>query len=132
MKNSLLIFLLALVVFVACEDRVVPKPEQLISEKQMIEMLVDFHLAESTFQKFRYDTAMKNNSSVNYYYSVLEKYQVPDSVFEKSFVYYASVPKEFEKMYRKVMNNLSQIEQEFSGRKEDLLQFEEEGKTLKR
>lgn len=93
----------------------------------MIEMLMDIHLAEATYTKFRYDSIMKNNSSANFYYSVLDKYQVTDSVFEQSFVYYASLPKDFEKMYRKVMSGLSETEQEYSGRKE-LLEFEEKDK----
>lgn len=128
MKKLLLILLLSVFAFVSCEESMVPKPEVLIKEKQMIEMLVDIHLAEATFTKFRYDSIMKNNSSANFYYSVLDKYEVADSVFEQSFIYYASVPKDFEKMYRKVMNDLSQTEQEYSGRKEELLQFEEEKK----
>lgn len=118
------LFLLAIVV-AGCEEPIMPKPENLIKEDQMIDMLVDIHLAEATYAKFRYDSIMQNNSSVNFYYSVLNKYQVPDSVFEQSYVYYASVPKDFEKMYRKVMNKLSQREQELSGRKEQLLEFEE-------
>lgn len=125
MKKLLFILLLTVFVFAACNDSVIPKPESLIKEKQMIEMLVDIHIAEATFSKFRHDSIMKNNSSANFYYSVLDKYQVPDSVFEKSFVYYASVPRDFEKMYRKVMNELSQIEQEYSGRKEELLESDE-------
>ncbi len=132
MKKLLFILLLTVFAFIACDDSVVPKPENLVKEKQMIEMLVDIHMAEATFSKFRHDSIMKNNSSANFYYSVLDKHQVPDSVFEKSFVYYASVPKDFEKMYRKVMNQLNEIEQEYSGRKEDLLQFEEEESRSRR
>lgn len=128
MKKLLYILLLTVFAFVACDDSVVPKPESLIKEKQMIKMLVDIHMAEATFTKFRHDSIMKNNSSANFYYSVLDKYQVPDSVFEKSFVYYASIPRDFEKMYRKVMNELSQVEQEYSGRKEELepLEFDKD------
>lgn len=126
MKKLIYILLLVVFAFVACEQEVIPKPENLIKEKQMIKMLVDIHLAEATFNKFRYDSAMVNSSTEDFYYSVLDKYEVADSVFEKSFVYYASVPKNFEKMYRKVMNNLSQIEQNYSGRKEALPQLDEE------
>ena len=87
----------------------------------MIDMLVDMHLAEATYIRFRYDSLMKKKSSVDFYYSILNKYDVPDSLFEKSFVYYASEPKNFEKMYRKVMSQLSETEQELSGRKQNIL-----------
>lgn len=126
MKKRFQIFLLLLVIaLAACDKPVVTKPDDLIREKDMINMLVDVHLAEATYNKFRYDTIMRDNSSVDFYYSVLAKYEVPDSVFEQSYVYYASQPKNFEKMYRKVMSRLSEMEQSFSGRKEELLEFEE-------
>lgn len=126
MKKPFQILLFVLVIaVVSCDKPIMPKPKHLIKEKQMIDMLVDVHLAEATYNKFRYDTIMRDNSSVNFYASVLEKYQVSDSLFEQSYVYYASLPKKFEKMYRKVMSILSEEEQEFSGRKEELeLEFE--------
>ena len=120
-----MLFLLV-VVLTACDKPIVPKPDDLIREKDMIDMLVDIHLAEATYNKFRYDSIMQNNSSVNFYYSTLAKYEVPDSVFEQSYIYYASQPKDFEKMYRKVMSRLSEMEQSFSGRKQELLEFEED------
>jgi len=124
MKKAVIILALFFTVLVACDREVIKKPNHLIKEKQMINMLVDIHLAEATFNHLRYDSIVKNSSSVNFYYSVLEKYEIPDSVFEKSFVYYASNPKNFEKMYREVMNKLSETEQGFSGRKNDVLEFE--------
>lgn len=124
MKKIFIIFPLLFFVFASCDKLPIEKPKNLIKEKKMINMLVDIHMAEATYNHMRYDSIMKNNSSVNFYYSVLEKYQVPDSVFEKSFVFYASTPKQFEKMYRKVMNKLSEVEQGFSGRKKELLEFD--------
>ncbi|WP_319591994.1 DUF4296 domain-containing protein [uncultured Draconibacterium sp.] len=124
-KAFLILFTLALAI-TACENEIIPKPEHLIKEKKMIDMLVDVHLADAAFNHFRYDSIMLNNRTENFYYSVLDKYEVPDSVFERSLIYYESFPKDFEKMYRKVMSRLSELEQEQSGRKDELLQFEEE------
>ncbi len=124
MKNLPVILLLLSFVFVSCDKLPVEKPENLIKEKKMIDMLVDIHIAEATFIHMRYDSIIRNSSSANFYYSILEKYEVPDSVFEQSFVFYASVPRDFEKMYRKVMNQLSEVEQEYSGRKEELLELD--------
>jgi len=124
MKKILFILAILSFTFISCDTEVIPKPRPLIREKQMINMLVDIHLAEATFNHMRYDSIIRNSTSANFYYSVLEKYQVADSVFEKSFVYYASNPRSFEKMYREVMNKLSETEQGFSGRKNDILEFE--------
>ncbi len=124
MKITKIIFAFIVFAFISCDKEVIEKPRHLIKEKQMINMLVDIHLAEATFNKMQSDSIVRKSSSVNFYYSVLAKYEVPDSVFEKSFLYYASSPKNFEKMYREVMNKLSETEQGFSGRKNDLLEFE--------
>lgn len=122
MKLSKILIVLIIFVAVSCDEPSIEKPENLIKKDQMIEMMADIHLAEATFTNRRYsDTLVKNSSQTNFYYSILEKYHVPDSVFEKSFVYYASFPKDFEKLYRQVMNKLNETEQEFSGRKNDLL-----------
>ena len=124
LKNHIVIFVLGLVfILAACEKTPFDRPKNLIKEKQMINMLADMHLAESTYNHFRYDTTFHLKSSSIFYYSVLNKYQVPDSVFEKSFLYYASAPKNFERMYRKVLDKLSLIEQEYSGNNEDPLEF---------
>ncbi|HYQ55941.1 MAG TPA: DUF4296 domain-containing protein [Draconibacterium sp.] len=121
MKKTLLILFALIFALSACEEDVMPKPEQLLKKNQMIEVLVDVHLAESYFNHFRSDSSMIELSSADFYYSVLDKYEIPDSVFEQSLVYYASFPKDFEKMYRTVMSKLSELEQEHSGRKEELI-----------
>jgi peptide subunit release factor RF-3 len=123
MRNKIIPLLLLIVASFACDKNYIPKPDNLIREKKMVDMLVDIQLAEATFNHFRNDSIIKNSSSVNFYYSVLEKYNVPDSVFEKSFVYYASDPKNFEKLYRKVVNRLSELEEEYSGRKKEELEL---------
>jgi hypothetical protein len=124
MKKLLVIFSLVFLAFVSCDKLPVEKPENLVNKREMIKMLTDIHIAESTFNHMRYDTIIRNSSSANFYYSVLEKYQVPDSVFEKSYVFYLSTPKKFEEMYREVMNNLSEIEQDYSGRKNELIDID--------
>ncbi len=130
MKKLFAILFIAVLAFVACDKLPVEKPENLIKKGKMIDMLVDIHIAEATYKHMRYDSVFKNSSSADFYYSILEKYEVPDSVFEKSFIFYASTPKSFEKMYRKVMNKLSEKEQQYSGRKNELLEFEDDAKKL--
>lgn len=115
-KKNFFILLIALAFF-SCSKPPVEKPENLIREDKMIDMLTDIHLAEASFNNRRHrDSLVMKSSSADFYYSILNKYQVPDSVFEKSFVFYASQPRKFEKMYRQTMNKLNEMEQEYSGR----------------
>jgi hypothetical protein len=123
-ENKILLFM-GFLAFLSCSKPVVEKPEMLIEEDQMIDMLADIHLAEATFNTRRHrDSLVMKSSSADFYYSILDKYQTPDSVFEQSFVFYASQPRKFEKMYRQAMNKLNEMEQEYSGRNSEPQEFE--------
>jgi hypothetical protein len=126
------LFILFIIVFAAfaCSKPPVKKPQNLLRQEKMIDILVDVHLAESSFNNRRHrDTLVERSSSADFYYSVLQKHEVQDSVFEKSLVFYASQPRQFERMYRQVMNQLTEIEQEFSGRKSDMQELELQRRT---
>ncbi len=122
-----IIILLSVAVFAAfsCSDPPVEKPKNLLEQDKMINILVDVHLAEAAFNSRRHrDSLVERSSSVDFYYSILQKHDVQDSVFERSLVFYSSQPRSFEKMYRKVMNQLTELEQEYSGRKLDNQELE--------
>jgi len=119
MKRNIIISIILILGFTACDTEVYKKPKHLIKEKKMIDMLVDVHLAEAAYNNQSYrNTTARRLTETDFYYSVLHKYNVPDSVFERSFVYYASKPKVFEKMYRQVTNRLTEIEEEEKNRPE--------------
>lgn len=112
MKRNIIVSIILVVFIAACAQDVYEKPKNLIKEKRMINIMADIHLAEATYFKQSYssDTTILKLTSSDFYYSVLNKYNVTDSLFESSFVYYASHPKTFEKMYRQVTNYLTEIE----------------------
>lgn len=97
----------------ACDKPVVPKPDKLVPKDKMVELLTDMHIAESVFQNRRYaGNPTLKFSEADYYYSILKKHNVPDSTFEMSLIYYASLPKEFERIYSRVLNRLNEMEQQ--------------------
>lgn len=96
----------------SCKEKDIQPPDHLIAKKKMIEMLVDVHLAKAISQRqFDVPDSIKL-SSTDLYYSVLAKYNVPDSVFARSVIYYSSHPKLYEKMYNDVINILKEMEQD--------------------
>lgn len=126
MKKNIIILTTLILFFAACKKEVYEKPKNLIKQKTMINMLVDIHLADaiSLNQNYR-DATAKRLTSTDFYYSVLHKYNVPDSLFERSYIYYASKPKVFEKMYREVTNHLTEMEYEQKNRQEELAKIED-------
>lgn len=122
MKKYIFILVILFSTVLSCEESAVEKPENLIKKREMIDMMVDLHIAEATFNNRKnQDTLVGKSSSMDFYQSVLNKYQVPDTLFEKSLIFYLSSPKSFEKMYRQVSSKLSEMEQEYSGRKNELI-----------
>jgi len=113
MKRILNNFLVLLLVFSSCREDVAIKPPQLISRDNMVDILVDIHLSDAAFQtrRFSNEKIMKYTES-DFYYSILKKHQIADSVFETSLIYYSGKPKEFEKIYTRVINKLTLMEQE--------------------
>jgi hypothetical protein len=118
MKAGIIFFAAALLLFISCNNNWLNKPEGLLSEKKMVDMLVDLHLANAIFENQGGGSEDKKLvlTSEDYYYSVLKKYNVPDSTFEKSFVYYASFPKTFEKIYASVLDKATQVQEQYKGK----------------
>jgi hypothetical protein len=99
----------------SCEEETSVRPPHLVSRDKLVGILVDIHLSNAVFQIRRYSSEqLKKYSESDFYYSVLRKHNVADSVFETSLIYYSSKPKEFEKIYTRVINKLTEIEQEES------------------
>ncbi|VAW17213.1 hypothetical protein MNBD_BACTEROID01-2472 [hydrothermal vent metagenome] len=119
MKNRLFILFFLLLAFSSCSDEWIKKPKPLIPEKQMIDILVDVHLSNAMYSLRQYpDKKDVRLKPADFYYSVLHKYNISDTIFEESLIYYSCYPKKFEKMYSKVLDKISQIDQEYS-EKED-------------
>ncbi len=124
-KKSYILLAAIMITVTFCDKPPIEKPEKLLSGEKMIEMLTEIHIAEAMLNNRRRDDSLiRKSTSADFYYSILDKHEVTDTIFEKSFIFYASRPRQFEKMYRQIMNNLNEMEQEFSGRKNDMLDLE--------
>lgn len=112
-RKYFFLILAMVLVFSACDEPVVEKPKKLVPRDRMVDMLTDMHIAESVFQNRRYSSdQVFQFTEADFYYSILKKYNVVDTTFEKSLIYYSSYPKEFEKIYSRVLNKLNEMEQE--------------------
>jgi transposase-like protein len=118
-------FIILLLLMTSCEEATTNKPPHLISRDKMVGILVDIHLSDAAFQVRRYSSEkMKKFNESDIYYSVLRKHHIADSIFEKSLIYYSGNPKEYEKIYTRVINRLTEMEQEESKKKEKPVNLE--------
>lgn len=97
----------------ACYQTSVQKPDKLIPKKDFVKMMVDIYLIQGLNVGTDNPASLKNVTQTDLYFSVLKKYDVPDTVFIRSLIYYSSFPKEYEKMHNEIMNVLNESEQQF-------------------
>ena len=99
MRKIFLIFLM----FISCSEN---KPDNLMSEKQMVDFLFDINIINSS-------RAYRNNSDLNYYNikdTFLYRIHDIDSMqFAKSNGYYSKNPKQYLKIYNELQKKLIKI-----------------------
>jgi len=121
--NRLLLLILFIFTIFSCTDKKsnneygggIHKPDDLISNGKMVNILYDLHLSEA-FSDYYKENNRKNNkenkngktafSSNDFYKSVLDKYGISDSTLSASIIYYSTFPKKYEKLYAQVCERI--------------------------
>lgn len=98
-----------------CEEN--PKPKDLLSEEEMVNVLIDIHLTEGIASSLPipYDSSQVLYSLLEQ--EVFVKHQVQDSVFTRSMIYYLQDPAIMDRIYARVIDSL--VVRESSGGIED-------------
>ena len=112
MKKFIPILLLS--ILVSCGEEVVEKPENLIAKDQMTEIIYDLAIlnaARKTNPRYLEELDIE---SMPFIY---EKYGVDSTQFARSDLYYASVPEEYESIYKIVEARLEAEKSEFDENK---------------
>lgn len=103
MKKLLFPFLVLFFVIVSCKDSVVPKPDKLIDEDQMVDIIYDLSLLDAV--KSQNPNQLKYPTSTEF---LQKKYQIDSVTFAKNSQYYASDVANYKKMYEKVKVRLDE------------------------
>ncbi len=128
MKRALLILSIVLFAISSCEETGYQKPENLISEKKMAKILYDIHLAEAVYNKKKYSNDSITFTDHDIHFSILEKHGVEDTLFIESIIYYSGYPKIYERIYKKVIDQLVMQEEEFD--KKEAVKIKPDEKAL--
>jgi Domain of unknown function (DUF4296) len=97
-------------VLTACgshEESGTERPENLVSEDQMVAVLTEVHLAEAKITKL----SLHASDSSNLVYKqlerrILKKYKVDTAAYSKSYIYYAAHPIAMERLYSRIVEKL--------------------------
>ncbi len=102
MKKSIL-FLLIGILFANCESKVIQKPEKLITEDQMVDILYDLYVLNAIKSNNFSDLELQDISPAQYIY---HKYNIDSLQFAQSDKYYASDVNAYEKLHERVTTRL--------------------------
>ena len=106
MKYFLLILIFVLAV--SCSNSKIPKGT--LTYKEITPVLVELHLAEAILSQRQGQDALRENYSNDLYLSILKKYNLNQTVFEKSVLYYGKHPEKYKPIYDEVLNQLNELE----------------------
>jgi hypothetical protein len=110
---GILLFAILLSGLSSCYNTSVEKPAKLINKNKFVKMMVDIYLVQGVLVDVEVDSIKKKLTQTDLYYSVLKKYDVPDTVFIRSLIYYSSFPKEYERMHVQIMDRLKEAELQY-------------------
>ncbi len=111
-----IIFVLSLIVFQSCSNNEKNKPDDLMTEDQMTNLLLDINIINSS-------RAFRNKSKLNYYNIkdslLFRKHNIDSLKFSNSNFYYASNPKIYLRIYSKLELKLKNLKDSLSKNLED-------------
>ena len=92
-----------LVTFTACNEQLLEKPENLIPQQKMVEVLMDLAIVNAA--KTTNAALLEENDIAPMAY-IFEKHDIDSLQFVESDRYYASLPKTYEAIYKQVESRL--------------------------
>lgn len=110
---GILLFMVFVTGISSCYNTTLSKPDNLIPKDKFVKMMVDVYLIQGLDNGMPEVKELQKVTQTDLYFSVLEKYSVPDTVFIHSLIYYSSFPKEYDKMHVQIMNILNKSELQF-------------------
>lgn len=107
--TKILFVLVTSLLLVACEKR----PKGVLNQNDMINILTDLHKLDGSMSAkgLPYNEFDLKNE---YYVSVLDKYEITQAQFDSSLVWYSKNPKNFDKIYDKVIEHLTDIQNDIN------------------
>ena len=122
-KIYLIIIVFLIVIPLSCKNS--HKNKYLIPEKTLINLLTDIHLADATTFVARELQSTSVYDTLSYSLYIFDKYNVTRQQFDSTLSYYSANPATLEKIYEKVVNNLSRIEGEITEQEQQKTNLQE-------
>ena len=103
MKQVLFLFISLFVI--SCSKNPVPKPDNLLDEKVMVDIIYDISILQATDGSMPYKLTEHNIKMDQY---ILDKYKIDSTTYRQNQKYYAANARKYKKIYKKVIERLEQ------------------------
>lgn len=100
-----LFYLFFALVVVSCSKNPVPKPDNLLEEETMINILYDISLLQAIDGSMP-NKLMEQEIKMDQY--IFEKYKIDSTTYRQNQLYYAGDARKYKKIYKKVLERLEQ------------------------
>ncbi len=100
-----LFFFVGIFFLVSCSNNPTPKPDNLLDEEVMVDIIFDISILQSADGAYTYKLAEANIEIDQY---LFDKYKIDSTTYSQNQRYYASDPKKYKKIYKKVIEKLEQ------------------------
>lgn len=101
MKKFALLFAVLFIALACSRDNVAEKPENLIEQDQMVDMLYDLTLLQASFS-----VVDVQNKAIDGQKFLKDKYGIDSLTFAKNNKYYAAQPEKYQKMQKQVVERI--------------------------
>ena len=101
MKQVLFLFVSLFVL--SCSKNPVPKPDNLLDEEVMVNIIYDISILQATDGSMSYKLT-EHNIKMNQY--IFEKYKIDSITYRENQRYYAANARAYKKIYKKVIERL--------------------------
>ena len=98
-----IILLLIALALLACKKNIVPKPDHFLNDKEMEQLMYDLALLEA-FKNA--EPRLLDSLQINSKDFIYKKYGIDSLAMAQNMVYYASLPKEYDTIIKKVERRL--------------------------
>lgn len=116
MKNIVFLFISLLVL--SCSKNPVPKPDNLLDEEVMVDIIFDISVLQATDGSMP-NKLFENNIKMDQY--IFEKYKIDSLTYRQNQNYYAADARKYKKIYKKVIERLEEEKIKLDGTNKDSL-----------
>ena len=101
--RKIILFLAIAITFVSCKEEVIPKPDRLIAQDVMVDIMYDLTILEAIKNQ---NPASLDTFKINSRAYIFKKYKIDSIQYAKSNIYYSSDYDEYKSMFEQISKRL--------------------------